>query len=685
MTQCLSCKTFNEPNAAFCSQCGTALPRRAGVVADADALEARTRGRSRPAVSSPVSLPPAGRGRGVAFLLIALAFVGLVAVAIALRSGDEGAEDVQSLVTRPDGQADEITDAPDRVGGAAVPDPSPEAEILVAREEERSPVLTPTDASRVIVVIDLYDPEGQSLRQTRGVFVHADGVILCRYRPLMGATKAMARVAQRDRSSPSSVSIEGLSYSDEVNDLALLRVRSSEVSFPRLRVRTTGVAVGDELSLHDRRRGSTVKVVNTSYVAPDGVRRIDLGPQPRIQSDPFVAIDDRGRLAGLCVFEHEGEVLTEFAVPPRERRFLLDEVPVLEGVLSLPTNATFEQLFEATYMGTFEDLMQKGRRAATAKEWEDAIVHFVNALDRVAIEEIGEADAAEANDRLRESYFRRVEILFRAKRDREVAALLEEALGRFEDDAVMWRLLGQSRLAVDLIAAGIEALLNARELEPTKELDHLLEDSYLQLSRDAADAQDGAASELTLVEGIENVPESAILRIELARLYVEFEAWDDAMALLRQAKEYDRSQAEIVDALLDRIDDALRRRDAVIIPISSANSLKTTATLDQRTEFDFIIDTGATFTAIPHALATQLGYDLRRAERTRVRTANGIIETPLIRMRSVDLGGYSVRNLRVLVLPESAGTRSGLLGLNFLNHFKFSVDAARREFRLERQ
>ena len=77
----------------------------------------------------------------------------------------------------------------------------------------------------------------------------------------------------------------------------------------------------------------------------------------------------------------------------------------------------------------------------------------------------------------------------------------------------------------------------------------------------------------------------------------------------------------------------------------------------------------------------QLGYDLRNAQFVRVRTAAGLIDAPIVHIASLDVEGYVVRNLQVLVLPDSTPP---LLGLNFLKYFRYTVDATRREFRLER-
>lgn len=106
--------------------------------------------------------------------------------------------------------------------------------------------------------------------------------------------------------------------------------------------------------------------------------------------------------------------------------------------------------------------------------------------------------------------------------------------------------------------------------------------------------------------------------------------------------------------------------------------------LDGRIEAEFVIDTGATYTAISESLARSLGYAFERGERVTVLTAGGRMQVRRIRLASVSLQGYAVHNLQVLVLPDTKGRSLNLLGLNFLNYFKYSVDSTRGEFRLER-
>jgi len=87
----------------------------------------------------------------------------------------------------------------------------------------------------------------------------------------------------------------------------------------------------------------------------------------------------------------------------------------------------------------------------------------------------------------------------------------------------------------------------------------------------------------------------------------------------------------------------------------------------------FLIDTGASDVTVPMAVARKLGLDLENARTQRYNTANGVIESPVLMLRSVSLGTATVENVPASV---SSSMSVGLLGLSFFNHFTVSVDAA---------
>jgi len=82
---------------------------------------------------------------------------------------------------------------------------------------------------------------------------------------------------------------------------------------------------------------------------------------------------------------------------------------------------------------------------------------------------------------------------------------------------------------------------------------------------------------------------------------------------------------------------------------------------------DFLVDTGATRTALPGRLASQLGLQPERSVRSA--TAGGVVTGYEARVDLVLEGGVTVQRLRVTVLPDLG---SPLLGMDVLGRLHFS-------------
>jgi aspartyl protease family protein len=81
---------------------------------------------------------------------------------------------------------------------------------------------------------------------------------------------------------------------------------------------------------------------------------------------------------------------------------------------------------------------------------------------------------------------------------------------------------------------------------------------------------------------------------------------------------------------------------------------------------DFLVDTGATRTALPQALADRLG--LARGPAVRSATAGGVVVGWETRVDLELEGGLQARQLRVTVLPELGAP---LLGMDVLSRLRF--------------
>jgi predicted aspartyl protease len=102
-------------------------------------------------------------------------------------------------------------------------------------------------------------------------------------------------------------------------------------------------------------------------------------------------------------------------------------------------------------------------------------------------------------------------------------------------------------------------------------------------------------------------------------------------------------------------------------------------------ELLLVIDTGATATSIEPAILAGLGYTPGDAiVRTRVPTPAGVQRGYLFRVHrfnalGADLSGFEVQTL---ALADEYGV-DGLLGMNFLERFNFTVRPLEKEIHLE--
>jgi clan AA aspartic protease (TIGR02281 family) len=97
-----------------------------------------------------------------------------------------------------------------------------------------------------------------------------------------------------------------------------------------------------------------------------------------------------------------------------------------------------------------------------------------------------------------------------------------------------------------------------------------------------------------------------------------------------------------------------------------------------------LIDTGASLTIFTPDVLEQRGIDYQDTGRTGVfNTANGPVRAPIYTLASLSVGDWYVNSLEIGVLD--LGSRSGvdgLLGMNFLNHFRFFIDQNEAMLRL---
>ena len=110
---------------------------------------------------------------------------------------------------------------------------------------------------------------------------------------------------------------------------------------------------------------------------------------------------------------------------------------------------------------------------------------------------------------------------------------------------------------------------------------------------------------------------------------------------------------------------------------SSGNSLYVNVRINGSAQsFRFLLDTGASYTAINTSSLLRLGMNeifTRGAPPIELETANGRIYAQSFTLDSLDVAGAVVEQVPVVLL-EDMGSLDGLLGLSFLRHFEVQIN-----------
>ena len=86
----------------------------------------------------------------------------------------------------------------------------------------------------------------------------------------------------------------------------------------------------------------------------------------------------------------------------------------------------------------------------------------------------------------------------------------------------------------------------------------------------------------------------------------------------------------------------------------------------------FLVDTGASDVVVPAHVARAAGVRVTRDTlRQSYQTANGMVDSPVVALDSVQVGGARVENVRGSI---SDSMSVGLLGGTFFNHFTMQID-----------
>jgi predicted aspartyl protease len=111
------------------------------------------------------------------------------------------------------------------------------------------------------------------------------------------------------------------------------------------------------------------------------------------------------------------------------------------------------------------------------------------------------------------------------------------------------------------------------------------------------------------------------------------------------------------------------------IKFTKGQAIVVDATLNGRASAKLILDTGADRTVISPRVLETAGVPLTQGPTGEIRSATGTARVQGAALDSLEVGGARVSELLVIAHDIEERTVDGLLGRDFLDHFKVSIDS----------
>jgi clan AA aspartic protease (TIGR02281 family) len=151
--------------------------------------------------------------------------------------------------------------------------------------------------------------------------------------------------------------------------------------------------------------------------------------------------------------------------------------------------------------------------------------------------------------------------------------------------------------------------------------------------------------------------------------------WQEAERLLYTAR-YPQSLLDRSRLLEARISRIKGEEGKIVIRFNpGAGEIPVRALVNGTVHQDFLIDTAASIVSISTSTVEALGINVSASlPRRQVATAGGVRVAPEVVLSSLELDGWTVNNIKALVLDIPKRPGVGLLGLNYLSRFRMELD-----------
>jgi clan AA aspartic protease (TIGR02281 family) len=211
-----------------------------------------------------------------------------------------------------------------------------------------------------------------------------------------------------------------------------------------------------------------------------------------------------------------------------------------------------------------------------------------------------------------------------------------------------------------------------REKTQLNELHSGLYQNWLNALLEGGDIQ---AAWRVYERGGRQLPDDLNIYLFGVKLALAEDDWAAAEKLLA-ANDYPPALRDQVRSLQSQISELKGQQGKIIIRFApGTRQIPVTASINQMTSQEFIVDTGASMVTIPFSTARNLGIVISvRNPRRKVYTASGELYAPEVVLDSITLEGFETYNVKALVMDLPNQPDLGLLGLNYLRRFRMDLN-----------
>lgn len=226
--------------------------------------------------------------------------------------------------------------------------------------------------------------------------------------------------------------------------------------------------------------------------------------------------------------------------------------------------------------------------------------------------------------------------------------------------------------ALDLL---MEADLIASSEAEVRQLSSLLDETVKQRVDQLTALQqfgeiDALYEDLTL-----SMPERAEYYFLLAQHRIDMDNPEGALPVLAQIENHHQLGGRARE-MIDLLSAEGNNLPLAAIPLErSGDQYLVQATVDDSIEVTLLLDTGASMTILAPGILRNLGYALD-GRKASFSTANGVVQAPVVSVQSLSLGDQRVGPIVIgaIGLSRGKGKVDGLLGMDYLSGFEFSLD-----------